>query len=196
MAAAFIPAFNLTFMCGFSVKFGMSLLLVLLFCGFVDSQAQGIAAQNCVKKCCVAAGGTFDVGCDFGGAQPSEKFGDCLSECMDESRGAEEMVSSSAPKEIPEAAKTCLKGCCEQIGGKFDQKSSYCDTTYEASATEGFQSCQMRCVGQNLQPKPGVASELAGAAGAGQGSGGSTCCLPFLSGAVALLGAALGAKIM
>jgi hypothetical protein len=66
-------------------------------------------------------------------------------------------VSAQAQGEIPEGAKICLKGCCDQVNGEYDEKTSYCNIDYETSIKESFQSCQMNCVAQNLQ-KPAEAT--------------------------------------
>jgi hypothetical protein len=182
----------------------VSFLMVLLICGFVDSQAQGIAAKACVEKCCVESGWNFDNVCDFGGGQADETFNQCLSTCMSDSnsgQGGGAQGQGASPKQVPEAAKVCLKKCCDQIQGEYDTKSSYCNTDYDTSMTESFQTCQRNCVLQNMQgntPKPSGGAATAGntPSGSQQPEKTPTSCVPLLTGIFAMLTAGIGTKLM
>lgn len=72
-------------------------------------------------------------------------------------------VSAQAQGEIPEGAKICLKGCCDQVSGEYDEKTSYCNIDYDTSVTESFQSCQMNCVAQNIHGSDGSTPKPTGA---------------------------------
>lgn len=186
------------------MKYVVSVLMVLLLCGFVDSQAQGVAAKNCVEKCCGESGGTFNNGCDFGGAEPGDNYGDCLSSCMSGTQGGSGVGATGqgpATKEVPEAAKACLKKCCDQINGAYDPKTSYCNTDYDTSMQEGFQSCERNCVTQNMHGNS--ADTQGGGASAGSNPGGnqesgkaSTSCIPLITGVIALVTAGVGTKLL